>query len=80
MGPPAPPAPLPYYVVWVSPDDPELLGVHKIDWEQFKLLLPNQSIVGSRVRDGKKFSDVAEAVAYYNRRHTGGVACRIIEY
>ena len=65
-----------FYTVWASPTLPALVGVHHCRWRDIRALLPSGGLIGSDVRDCKRFEHKCQAIAYYFQR--GGDAGRLV--
>lgn len=65
-----------FYTVWASPTLPALVGVHHCRWQDIRVLLPSGGLIGSDVRDCKRFESKRDAIAYYIQR--GGDAGRLV--
>ena len=58
-----------YYVVFATPAGYQhLLGIHQAFWREFSIHLPRGELLGSGVRDCKRFLVRDEAIAYFWRR------------
>ena len=59
----------PFYVVFSAPEGFESLrGVHHCSWRTLESKLPGEKLIGSGVRDCKRFKEVGPAVEYWQRR------------
>ena len=75
------PAPRPFYVVFGVPVGHEaLLGVHHAKWSDFVTKLPTGGLIGSGIRDGKRFEKLEDARAYFDRRAAPELECELHEY
>ena len=65
-----------FYVVFAAPAAYEyLIGIHQCSWQEFSSKLPGGAIVGSPIRDGKKFGNLEDALAYFWRRNSTASEC-----